>query len=189
MTHALIIIDMQNGYFKSDEDRAALPALTQSIIELIKIFKSNNQPVVFAKTVHAADKSTWTRKMKETNDAFCIEGSEEAHIVEGLRDIENEGDNSSLAKTRDNAFLNTDLEAQLKSADIDTVVLAGVSTHQCVAATGLDAAQRDFQVIIASDCVHSPEAADADCVTSLLVDEYGAREALNDDIEKVLASS
>ena len=37
----------------------------------------------------------------------------------------------------------------------DELVLAGINTHACVRTTAIDAYQRDWKVIVASDCVDS----------------------------------
>jgi hypothetical protein len=37
----------------------------------------------------------------------------------------------------------------------DTLVLAGINSHACIRTTAIDAYQRDFDVVVASDCVAS----------------------------------
>lgn len=182
MKIALLIIDMQKGYFQSGEEREALPTLTDSINELITIFQDANQPVIQILTTHKADKSTWTRKMKEDDSPFCVEGSEEAEPVAGLRVEEQQ----IITKTRDNAFLDTDLHQTLQHFGVERVVLAGVSTHECVAATGIEASERDYLVVLAKDAVHSPKSGYANTITKLLGEEYGAEVLSNTVIKQLL---
>lgn len=60
-----------------------------------------------------------------------------------------------VIKKRYSAFFKTDLENILLGFQPDTLVLAGINTHACVRMTAIDAYQRDWNVIIASDCVDS----------------------------------
>jgi nicotinamidase-related amidase len=54
-----------------------------------------------------------------------------------------------------NAFHGTDLEAQLRRRGVETLVVAGFSTHCCVDATVRDAFHRDFNVFVVSDATDS----------------------------------
>jgi nicotinamidase-related amidase len=56
-----------------------------------------------------------------------------------------------VRKTRVGAFSTTDLDEQLRSRDIDTVILAGVSTSGVVLSTVRDAADRDYRVYVLAD--------------------------------------
>jgi ureidoacrylate peracid hydrolase len=58
-----------------------------------------------------------------------------------------------LEKPRFSAFHGTPLELLLRSLDVETVVLAGITTHGSVEATARDALIRDFSVVILEDCV------------------------------------
>ncbi|MCU1494490.1 MAG: hypothetical protein JWO62_2254 [Acidimicrobiaceae bacterium] len=56
-----------------------------------------------------------------------------------------------VRKTRVGAFSTTDLDEQLRSRGIDTVILAGVSTSGVVLSTVRDAADRDYRVYVLAD--------------------------------------
>ena len=55
-------------------------------------------------------------------------------------------------KTRLSAFYNSNLEGVLRALNADTVLIAGVLTNQCVAATSKDAMFRDFKPIVIEEC-------------------------------------
>jgi nicotinamidase-related amidase len=57
-----------------------------------------------------------------------------------------------VRKTRVGAFSTTDLHSQLQSRAIDTLILAGISTSGVVLSTIRDAADRDYRIIVLSDC-------------------------------------
>lgn len=59
--------------------------------------------------------------------------------------------------TRLGAFSTSPLEEQLRSQGIRTLVLAGVATGAVVLATALEASDRDYEVVVASDLVADPD--------------------------------
>lgn len=58
-------------------------------------------------------------------------------------------------KKRLSAFYGTDLEILLRILNVDTLIIVGVNTNTCVLCTAFEAFNRDFKVIIISDCVAS----------------------------------
>jgi nicotinamidase-related amidase len=89
--------------------------------------------------------------MLEDDQGFIFRGTEQAEFVPGLR---TEG-LPQLLKTRDSAFLGTDLLLRLRNWNVDTIVLAGVSTHNCIAQTAADAFAHNIRVIHAADATTS----------------------------------
>ena len=57
----------------------------------------------------------------------------------------------TVRKTRVGAFSTTDLDEQLRKREIDTLLLAGISTSGVVLSTVRDAADRDYQVFVLAD--------------------------------------
>lgn len=154
MKPALILIDLQKGYFKTPEASLALPLLVQKTNRLIDHFDQNHWPVIHLQTIHQTDKSTWTLSMLAKKRGFMLAGTKETEPVEHLK---LSGQHTIITKTRDNAFTRTDLEQLLGGQNIDHLILAGVSTHECIAITAMDGYGRDFKVTIAKDCYFSPE--------------------------------
>lgn len=56
-----------------------------------------------------------------------------------------------VEKNRLSAFFQTNLDLQLRAVDTETVLIAGVLTNQCVAATSKDAMFRDFKPIVVEE--------------------------------------
>lgn len=56
-----------------------------------------------------------------------------------------------FAKRGASCFFGTTLDADLRRAGIDTLVIAGCTTSGCVRASAVDACQYDYRVIVASD--------------------------------------
>ena len=68
-----------------------------------------------------------------------------------------------VEKHRLSSFFNTKLETVLRTLDAETVLIGGVLTNQCVAATSQDASYRDLKPIVVEECtgttlphVHEP---------------------------------
>jgi nicotinamidase-related amidase len=62
-----------------------------------------------------------------------------------------------VRKTRVGAFSTTDLEQQLRDRDVDTLILAGISTSGVVLSTVRDAHDRDYRLFVLADVSADPE--------------------------------
>lgn len=148
MKPALVVIDMQYYFFRTDERRASLDKIVPGINELIDFAKERGIPIYQVVTIHKSDKSTWNLVMKKHNFAALIEGSKEAEL---LPEVKYDNEQILLVKTRQSTFIKTNFEEDLRNRGVDTLILTGVFTHGCVGRTAIDAYQRDFNVILAKD--------------------------------------
>jgi nicotinamidase-related amidase len=134
---------MQNAFFEDPALASQRDELVQRCNDLVRAAVRSNRPVLFVTTQHERDKSTWSQNMLEDNQGFLFSGTDQAKLVPGLH-----ADGlQRMTKTRDSAFVGTDLVLRLRNLGVDTVVLAGVSTHNCVAQTAADAFAYNFRVI------------------------------------------
>ncbi|MFJ3662942.1 cysteine hydrolase [Streptomyces sp. NPDC090119] len=62
-----------------------------------------------------------------------------------------------VRKIRYGGMSTTDLDRQLRERGITTLVVSGISTSGAVLSTVIDAADRDYQLYILSDCVADPD--------------------------------
>ncbi len=106
----------------------------------------------FWRAVEAARQSL-TPGRASTISGHNLEGSPQTQILPELGPEPT--DYVIRTKKRLSAFYGTDLEFVLRTRRISTIVLAGVNTNTCVLCTAFDAFNRDFQVIVISDCVAS----------------------------------
>src|SRR5690606_26901952 len=79
---------------------------------------------------------------------LCLEGSPGADLAHGLKVHPTD---ATIEKYRYSAFFGSSLDQVLRSAGIQTVVLAGTAANGCVDSTARDAAQLDYDVVIAAD--------------------------------------
>jgi nicotinamidase-related amidase len=159
---------MQNAFFEDPALRNSQERVTLACNQIINAAHEFGTSVLLVKTEHEEDKSTWTLNMLEDDQGFIFRGSAQAEFVPGLA-VDNL---PRLVKTRDSAFLGTDLFLRLRNWDVDTIVLAGVSTHNCIAQTGADAFGHNFRVIYAAEATASENAAAAAAVEDILSREY-----------------
>ena len=110
MRPALVIIDMQNWFFRTKERSAGLPDLISGINELIDIANNKNIPIFQVLTLHKSDRSTWNIVMKEHDYSALLEGSEEAELLPGIKFDQTQ---QIIVKTRQSTFIRTDFEEML----------------------------------------------------------------------------
>ncbi len=90
--------------------------------------------------------------MKKRNEKTTIKGTNGAQFLDKLV-IEKK--DKIIIKKKWSAFFNTSLEQQLKKLRINNIIIAGIYTHARVRTTAIDAYQRDYNVVLAKDCISS----------------------------------
>jgi nicotinamidase-related amidase len=65
-----------------------------------------------------------------------------------------------VLKPANSGFFSTPLQTLLQLIGVEAIVLTGVSSHQCVLFTAADAYVRNYQLIVARDCVAASNAKD-----------------------------
>lgn len=172
---ALLVIDMQKdlvktegGYFAPLFQAIQSNKVIENIARVIKGARETKVPIWHIATVHRKDGAdvvpTITDFMlqglvpKEMGEVM-VEGTPGADFIDELRPA---AEDYVVVKRRSSAFHNTDLDLLLRTRGIDTLILAGVVTNGCVENTSRDARQRDYHVLVLSDCCASimPEAHD-----------------------------
>lgn len=147
--NALVIIDMQDAYFKSPGLVSRKRRLVNAINRLVAEHHQSGDLVFNIRTVHRRDKSTWTLNMLQDKQGFAFEDSKETRPIEGLE----LGGAHEIIKTRDSAFHGTDLLDRLRNDHVTAITLAGVSTHSCIFHTAAAAYAHNLTVTVAADAV------------------------------------
>lgn len=136
---ALLIIDLQN-YFTSSDSPAYLwgvEFVVENIRRLKEGFEKSNHPI-FA-TVHVGAspmmKRWWGNEV------------ERKWAVPVFSDV------TTFEKNTYDAFYSTNLEKELRSLDVQQVVITGVMTHLCCETTARSAFVRGFEVIMVEDAL------------------------------------
>jgi nicotinamidase-related amidase len=94
-----------------------------------------------------------TPDLPSTIRGHNLVGSPQTEVIPELGP--REGDYVITSKHRLASFLHTDLENLLTTLGVDTLLITGINTNTCVQCAAFEAFNRDFTVIVVSDCVHS----------------------------------
>jgi nicotinamidase-related amidase len=151
MKPCLLIVDMQK-HFKDLDSTVFANKLIPNIKKALAIARQVPIPIVHLITIYRRDKTDWPGAWKHRDSIWCLEGTDEAAIIDGLEPV---GSEVTVVKTRYSGFFNTDLEDSLKTKGIDSLLFVGYSCDVCLRFTVLDAYNRDYNIHILSDCVHS----------------------------------
>jgi len=177
VTTALLIVDLQNDYFVDGELARCREDLLEACNVLIDRARSAGAMVIEVQTVHAQDKSTWALNMLDDDQGMALEGTEGAQRLRGLQEPDR-----VLLKTRDSAFHGTELFPWLTTGEVDRLVLAGVSTESCIAATATDAYAHDLRVVLVEDATASVESRLHDQTLERLREQYRQDVCSTDDV-------
>jgi nicotinamidase-related amidase len=157
MTRPLVVVDIQNDYFPGGANPLDGPeAAAGKARSLLDSFRASGEPIVHVKHVWDAPDALYLRPGTpggEINDAVRPEPGEA--VVE---------------KAFPNAFLETPLDAQLKDAGVDNLLVCGMMTAMCVDATVRAAVDLGYDVAVAHDA----------CATMAL--EFGDRRVAAADV-------
>jgi nicotinamidase-related amidase len=166
---ALLLIDLQYDYFDDGELARCREDLLDRCNRLVDRARSAGAPVIEVQTVHRQDKSTWALNMLDDDQGMALEGTRGAERLDDLL-----APDHRVVKTRDSAFFGTDLASWLSQRQIRRVVLTGVSTESCIAATATDAYAHDLRVTLVADATASVEARLHDETLERLEQQYRA---------------
>lgn len=186
MNPALVVIDMQQYFFRTEERREKLNELVESINDLINYSENNNIPIYQVLTIHKEDKSTWNLFMKKYNFSALIEGTDEAKLLPHIKFNDR---HIVMIKTRQSTFIRTNFEEDLRNREIDTVIISGVFTHGCVGRTAIDAYERDFNVILAKDASFSHLKEQEEVMFEVISKEQGQLILNNKEIKSIISNT
>ena len=176
--------DLQRAFLQRAE------TMMFNIERLLKTFRDNNKRVFFtrhgAQTRDGGDLVVRRRGREEV--ALASTTDESGHMaIKGEPAYEihprvapRTGE-LVLDKNTSSAFHSTPVDLYLRNMQIETVVLTGVASDQCVLATAIDAADRGFHVIIASDAVANLDPGSAEA-TQILFGRIWGYVMSSDDI-------
>jgi nicotinamidase-related amidase len=152
---ALLVIDVQKGIFHPGAaetrpwfHRTAGEVAIPSMVRLLAAARGSGAEVVFT-VIQSLTRDGRDRSLDYKQTGFHFPpGSREAEVVEELRPGPDE---LVLPKTSSSLFNSTTFEYLMRNIGIDTVVVTGFLTDQCVDHTIRDGADRGFRMVCATD--------------------------------------
>ena len=158
---ALVVIDMQATFCEPGSPAEVAPArgIVPAINALSRALRSLGAPVFWVLHANAQidGKSDW-----ELFFNYVVSGEMRARTMQSLlpenqsvwRELDTAPGDVTLTKNRYSALIagSSALEAALRHAGIDTLLIAGTKTNICCESTARDAMMLDFKVVMVSDC-------------------------------------
>lgn len=182
MKPVIVIIDMQNDFFRKERLLEQKELLIKNINELIHLAHEHKVPIIWIRQVWKADLSNSPKHIRQSGEGYVLEGTEGSELLDGLSKI---NEDYEVIKTRYSGFFRTNLNDLLKELKVDTLIVGGINTHACIRMTAIDAWQRDYDVIIAKDCVGSYDE-EHHRITMKYFEPVIAKIKTNEEIEKLL---
>jgi nicotinamidase-related amidase len=139
MKPALLVIDIQKAFFKSDP--VAAQSLEKALVYVnagIALFRQKNLPVICVQHIE-----------KEEN---LVPGVEDFDLPEQLNILPSD---LHIHKTYGNSFNKTPLQDELRKLGVDTVIITGYCAEYCVLSTIRGAEDLDFTPIVLRDSLAS----------------------------------
>ncbi len=148
---ALILVDMINGF---TDAACALGSDCPDVIAanalLLSAFRERGLPVIFTTVVYHNENQAkvFRSRLPALN---CL--TPESNWVQVTNELRPNDDEVVIEKQWASSFFGTDLNARLQSADVDSLVVTGLTTSGCVRATVLDGLQYDYPVVVPREAV------------------------------------
>lgn len=148
---ALLLVDMINGFTSS---RCPLgtdcPEVVAANARLLAAFRARGLPVVFTTVVYYRDDQAKVFRARIPALNCLTPDSEWVQVDPALQPIAGE---LLVEKQWASSFYGTELDAELKAMNVDTLIVTGLTTSGCVRATVVDGLQHDYVVIVAEEAV------------------------------------
>jgi nicotinamidase-related amidase len=135
---ALIVVDVQRAFdeWEAAGRRRNNPAAVARIVELLAAFRESGTPVFHI------------RHQSMRPDSAFAPGRTGAEVKDEAREMTDE---PVIVKRVNSAFIGTDLEARLREAGIETLVICGATTNHCVETTTRMAGNLGFDARLVRD--------------------------------------
>ncbi len=133
---ALVLIDIQEGFDLPKWGERNNPDAEANSEKILKKWRLAKQPIIHIK-----------HDSSEPGSPLFP-----GQLGNDIKDtVQPKGDEPVIVKHVNSAFIGTDLEPRLRSQNIDTIVLVGLTTDHCVSTTARMAANLGFKVAVVAD--------------------------------------
>ncbi|MDX1417733.1 MAG: cysteine hydrolase family protein [Candidatus Promineifilaceae bacterium] len=141
----LLIIDVQTGLDDPAYGRRNNPGAEQNIGRLLAAWRARKQPIIHVQHLSQRPRSP------------LYPGKPGVALKDMVKP---QGEEQLLQKRVNNAFVGTDLEAQLRAQGHNTLVIVGLTTPHCVSTTARMAGDLGFDTYVVADATAAHELTD-----------------------------
>jgi isochorismate hydrolase len=138
---ALLGIDLQHYFLR------IVDPILENILRVIQVCRERHIPILFTQHGHS-DPSANGGLLEKWWGELIIDGTKDWQF---LPQIKIEPNDRVLPKKRYSAFLNTDLDAILRSKNVQDLIICGVMTNLCCESTARDGFMRDYRIFFLID--------------------------------------
>lgn len=159
---AFLVIDMQKAFV---EPGAALriagaKATVPAIRRALDAARRAGARIWWVEREYAADGSDMEKPRRKALESLGISGvlapgSTGLNSVEQPDGLWKEPGDRTIIKKRYSAFFGTDLDRQLREEGIETIVLLGTTTPNCIRSTCYDGISLNYDVVVLEPCCSS----------------------------------
>ena len=137
MKQALLVIDVQNDYFKNGKMELVGPdQALDKIKQLEQYFNEKNLPIIYVQHINPPQASFF----QENTDGVLLHPELSAG-----------SDSLIVTKHYPNSFLETNLDELLKAHQIEQLIITGMMTHMCIDSGTRAAKELGYQPILIAD--------------------------------------
>ncbi|WP_303851528.1 cysteine hydrolase family protein [Seleniivibrio woodruffii] len=138
MKQALLVIDIQNDYFRGGPmELSGAEAAADRAADVIKKFRERKLPVIFIKHIASRPEA-----------GFFLPDTPGAEINHRVKPLESE---KVIIKHFPNSFIETELKTHLESIKITDLTIVGMMTHMCIDATTRAAKDLGYNTTVVGD--------------------------------------
>lgn len=152
MKPALLLVDLQGDHLATLQAQASADALVRRTAALLDACRSRRVPVIHVWTTHRRSQDRRLPHWRQMDRWLCVVGTDGHKTPAPLQPSPNE---IVVHKTGFNGFASGALDAALKKAGCDTVLLAGLHLHACIRTIAAESLERGLQVLAAEDALAS----------------------------------
>ena len=152
MKPALLLVDLQQDYLASPGLQPPGDALVARAAALLNGCRDRGLPVMHIWTTVNREDDRRLPHWRQAGRWICVRGTAGHKPPPALQPVDGE---AIVHKTGFNAFAGGDLDAALRRAGCDMVIIAGLHLHACVRAAATECLERGYRVKIAEDVVAS----------------------------------
>jgi nicotinamidase-related amidase len=200
LSSALLTIDVQDDFTKPNAPAkvAGTWQRVPAMREIVQAYRARKLPIIHVVRLYSPDgrnADLCRRERIEAGAKIVVPGTKGAELVDSLKPapgialdadrllagkMQTLGHNEwAMYKPRWDAFFGTNLEAHLRRARVDTVVLVGCNFPNCPRATAYGASMRDFRVMLVRDAISGTYPRGLAELERIGIEVVGKQECLN----------
>ncbi|MEF8808727.1 isochorismatase family protein [Natronomonas sp.] len=149
---ALVVIDLINAFTDPETELGSeVDGVIEQTERLLTTFREHELPRYFTTVAFEesyGDAGRFIEKVPALRELRL--GTEAVEVDDRIAPVDDE---RVILKKYASAFFGTDLETELTTHRVDTLVIVGVTTSGCIRATAVDSLQHGYRTIVPADAV------------------------------------